>query len=401
MTTISAPRRSVVSAPADGHRKPGGEGALGLEAVWARSSLDPASDRSVVRWLIASALAVVAAIAVGGITRLTESGLSITEWKPISGLLPPLSAAEWSDAYTRYLAIPEAQTTHRGITLESFKQLFWWEWGHRLLARCVGLVLTLPYFVLLWRGRLRPVLRLRLANLPLLAALQGVMGWYMVQSGLVGRTSVSPYRLVAHLSLALLVFAIAVWTAAALARDVEQRLAAPSGRKSSASVRATVAGLVALTLLTILSGGFVAGLDAGRIYNTFPLMEGQLVPSGYWAIEAWRNAFENPVAVQLHHRLLAVMTTLLVWTAWFRSERRRWPDQLRRWMRLAALAALVQASLGIATLLLAVPVSLAAMHQMGAVALFTALLLAAASAFDASVRLAEDLPSRTPVSLTT
>jgi cytochrome c oxidase assembly protein subunit 15 len=227
----------------------------------------------------------------------------------------------------------------------------------------------------------------------LLAALQGVMGWYMVQSGLAGRTSVSPYRLVAHLSLALVVFAIAVWTAAALSRDVDRRLHARPEERASRRTQAAITGLAAMAFLTILSGGFVAGLDAGRIFNTFPLMEGHVVPPGYWAIDGWRNAFENPIAVQLHHRLLALMTALLVWSAWFWSTRRTCPLSVRRWIGLAALAALVQVSLGIATLLLAVPVFIAVVHQIGAVALLTTLLVGAAAAFDATIRVAEELPA--------
>jgi cytochrome c oxidase assembly protein subunit 15 len=151
-------------------------------------------------------LAVTLAVAVGGITRLTESGLSITQWKPLSGVLPPLRGAEWAEAYRRYLATPEAQTVHQGITMSAFKGLYWWEWTHRMLARGVGLVLAIPFFVLLMRRQIRPGMRLRLANLPLLAAMQGGMGWYMVQSGLSGRSSVSPYRLVAHLAIALVIF---------------------------------------------------------------------------------------------------------------------------------------------------------------------------------------------------
>ena len=185
--------------------------------------VSPIADRAVMRWLLASALAVALAVAVGGITRLTESGLSITQWKPVSGVLPPVSASEWNEAYARYLAIPEAQTVHRGITLDSFKALYWWEWTHRMLARCVGLVLAAPFFVLLLRRRIRPGMRLRLMNLPLLAALQGGMGWYMVQSGLSGRTGVSPYRLVAHLAVALVIFAIATWTASELREPARHR----------------------------------------------------------------------------------------------------------------------------------------------------------------------------------
>ena len=347
------------------------------------SPVNAASDRAVARWLMTCAVAVAVAVAIGGITRLTESGLSITEWRPVSGVLPPLTAADWADAYQRYLAIPEAQTVHRGITLHEFKGLFWWEWVHRMLARGVGLVLAVPFFVLLMRRQIRPGMRLRLANLPLLAAMQGGMGWYMVQSGLSDRTSVSPYRLVAHLSIALVIFAVAVWTAVEL-RVSSDRAALP-GLKLAASRRnaVVVASLLSvLAFITMLSGGFVAGLDAGKIFNTFPLMEGRLVPMGYGAIDGWRNALENPIAAQLHHRILAMLTALLLWAAAAAAFRGAWPRGGRRWLGTAAGIAALQIALGIATILLAVPLTVAVLHQLGALALLGSLLAAAVSARD-------------------
>lgn len=331
--------------------------------------VSPADDRAVWRWLLACAVAVALAVAVGGITRLTESGLSITEWKPVSGILPPLSAAQWSDAYARYLAIPEAQTVHQGITIAEFKGLFWWEWTHRMLARGVGLVLAVPFFVLLLRRQIRPDMRLRLMNLPLLAALQGVMGWYMVQSGLAGRTSVSPYRLVAHLAIALVIFAIAIWSAAEVSRRQSSRDAVP------AVPRYLLPSLAALVCLTILSGGFVAGLDAGRIFNTFPLMEGRLIPVGYQALDGWRNAFENPVAAQLHHRFLAIGTTVLVLVTCVVAFARSWPQPLQEGLLVAAAVVLAQLALGIGTLLLAVPIPMAVLHQLTALVLLAVLLV--------------------------
>ena len=372
MSTTIRPTRPR-AARARRRAEPASEGArLALVA----SDLDPvsfASDSAVVRWLLACALAVTLAVAVGGITRLTESGLSITEWKPVSGVLPPLSATEWNEAYARYLAIPEAQTVHRGITLTSFQKLFWWEWTHRMLARVVGLVLAVPFFLLLLRRQIRPGMRLRLMNLPLLAALQGGMGWYMVQSGLSGRTGVSPYRLVAHLAVALVIFAIAVWTASELLGPTERE-------DSSGGVRVAVIAapvLAVFAFLTMLSGGFVAGLDAGRIFNTFPLMEGRLIPAGYDTIAGWRNVFENPIAAQLHHRCLAVVTTLLVWGACVFSMVRSWPRNTRRGLIVASSIAACQVALGIATLLLSVPISLAVLHQVTALALLATLLIVA------------------------
>jgi cytochrome c oxidase assembly protein subunit 15 len=336
--------------------------------------------RPVRTWLLVTALAVVATIAVGGGTRLTESGLSITVWEPVTGVVPPMSDAAWEAAFQSYLRIPESQTVHTGITLAEFKGLFWWEWAHRFVARGVGLVIALPFFWLWWRGRIPRPLVPRLALLPVLVAAQGALGWYMVQSGLSVRTSVSPYRLVAHLVLALIIFAIAVWTAASLGPGTSRR------EETNPASRSVLLALTALTTLTIVSGGFVAGLDAGRIFNEFPLMGGQLVPAGYGAVDGWRNTFENPIAAQFHHRILAMGTALVTWAAWWHAERREWFAGGRRWIRFAAAMAAIQVALGIGTLLLAVPVSLGVAHQLGAVALLTTLLLALQAASATAAR---------------
>jgi cytochrome c oxidase assembly protein subunit 15 len=329
------------------------------------------SDARVRRWLQVSAGAVVLAVAIGGITRLTESGLSITEWQPVSGILPPMSSVEWERVYKGYQAIPEAQTVHRGITMHQFQALFWWEWVHRLLARLVGLVLAVPYVVLLARGEIRRSLRGRLALLPILAAAQGALGWYMVKSGLQVRTDVSPYRLTAHLGMALIIYVVCVWTMMDLSpRRVENVTVHPSLQ------RGLRLGLV-LAVVTILSGGFVAGLDGGKIFNTFPLMGGQLVPPGYFTVGlGWRNAFENPIATQFHHRVLALSTAtlLLVLAAYTRRADVSVPVQ----QAVTAAGAIVvsQVILGITTLLLSVPVTIAVTHQVTALAVLTAMLVA-------------------------
>lgn len=309
-------------------------------------------------------------LVVGGATRLTESGLSITEWKPVTGVVPPMSADAWSQAYQQYQQIPEARTVHAGITLSQFKALYWWEWAHRLAGRLVGLVVLIPFLLFWRRGAIPPHLLPRLLSLPLLVGAQGALGWYMVTSGLAERTSVSPYRLVAHLSLALLIFAVAVWTVAEL-REAGEREPAP------ASVRRTVFALIAAVVLTILSGGFVAGLDAGRIFNEFPLMGGHVIPAGYDSGSGIRNWFENPIAAQFNHRMLAVLLALSICIVWLIAER-RWPESMRRWMRLASVVALLQAALGITTLLSGAPVLIAMLHQIGAVGLLTVFLMAGA-----------------------
>ena len=288
-------------------------------------------------------------------------------------MLPPVSAESWQQAYSQYQQIPEAQTVHAGITLSQFKALYWWEWAHRLAGRLVGLVVLIPFLWFWRRGTIRRELFPRLALLPILVGAQGALGWYMVSSGLAERTSVSPYRLVAHLSLALLIFALAVWTAAELERSDEARAAA------TPSVRRVVQGLTIAAILTIMSGGFVAGLDAGRIFNEFPLMGGELVPAGYNAGNGIRNWFENPIAAQFNHRWLAILLAISIWLVWIIAER-RWSPSMRRWMRLASIAALVQAGLGITTLLLGAPVLVAMAHQLGAVALLTVFLIAGVDA---------------------
>jgi cytochrome c oxidase assembly protein subunit 15 len=330
------------------------------------------SDLTVRRWLLASAAAVVLAVAIGGITRLTESGLSITEWRPVSGILPPTSSTEWSQAYQGYLAIPEAQTVHRGITLGQFQALYWWEWVHRLLARLVGLILAAPYFLLLARGDIRRHHRWRLLLLPVLALAQGALGWYMVKSGLSVRQSVSPYRLTAHLAMALVIYVVCVWTA----MDLGPRH--PEAGITSRRLRRWVIVALCVSILTMLSGGFVAGLDAGRVYNTFPLMGGQVVPPGYLLPGiGWRSAFENPAAAQFNHRVLALTTaTLLLILAAF-CRRMPVPAALRRATTVGGVVVLMQVGLGITTLLMRVPVTLGVLHQVTALAVLTAMLVAA------------------------
>jgi heme a synthase len=327
-------------------------------------------ERTLRKWLIATAVSVVVTLVVGGATRLTESGLSITEWKPVTGVLPPITAGAWENAYRQYQQIPEAQTVHAGITRSQFKALYWWEWAHRLAGRLVGLVVLIPFLWFWRRGVIPRHLFPRLLALPLLVGAQGVLGWYMVSSGLAERTSVSPYRLVAHLSLALLIFAIAVWTVAELRQSGERE-------PTPIFVRRTIHAFIVAVVVTIMSGGFVAGLDAGRIFNEFPLMGGQVIPAGYDSGAGIRNGFENPIAAQFHHRLLAVLLALSIWIVWIIAER-RWPSRVRRWMRVAAILALVQVALGITTLLLGAPVRVAMLHQLGAVALLTAFLMAGA-----------------------
>ncbi len=351
--------------------------------------------KSLIRWLDATVAAVAVAVVIGGITRLTESGLSITEWKPVSGVLPPLNATDWAAAYASFLQIPQAQTVHLGITLDAFKAIFWWEWVHRLMARVVGLVIAVPFFWFWARGQIPAVLRNRLASLPLLVVAQGALGWYMVSSGLSVRSNVSQYRLVAHLALALVILVVALWTSATLRRGANSganaganaaaNSAANSIANSASSARlpwGPVAEAFAVWVFAvILSGGFVAGLRAGKIYNTFPLMGGHVVPPGYWQLTGFfTNAFENPAAAQFHHRVLALITVFAAIAFWLWASVAPAPPRVVTALRNVALVACVQVALGVATLLLAVPVAIAALHQLTAVALLGAAVLAAHAA---------------------
>ena len=331
----------------------------------------PRARRLVGLWLAVWAGMVFLTVLIGGGTRLTESGLSITEWKPVSGVVPPLTHADWQAEFAKYQQIPEYQQLKRGMTLSEFKRIFLWEYVHRVWARLVGLALLVPLVVFGLRSMLDPPIRRRLVGLLVLTSLQGAMGWYMVKSGLSMRIDVSQYRLAAHLSLALFVYVLAVWTAADLLRGE------PDAPHGAAGMRHGAAALVALTFLTIVAGAFVAGLDAGKAYNTFPLMGGRVVPEGYLQLSPWWvNAFEHVPTVQFNHRLLGLATVMAALAFWGMSRRRPVPASARRLAGLAAVTAMLQAGLGITTLLLAVPVPIAMLHQAGAVTLLTVGVLA-------------------------
>lgn len=327
--------------------------------------------RAVGRWLAAFAAMIFAVILIGGATRLTESGLSITEWKPVSGVMPPIGAAAWEAEFDRYKRIPQYERMNRGMSLDAFKRIYLWEYGHRLAARLIGLAFVLPLLWFAWRRRLPRSARLPAAVLLALLFAQAAMGWYMVKSGLSVRTEVSQYRLAAHLSLALALLVLTVWTAADLLEGRAETPSPEAGRR-----RPLLGALTGMIFLTAMSGALVAGLRAGRIYNTFPLMAGGILPPGYGEAGAWwRTLFEDHGAVQFHHRVLAITTCLAVvglWTMLRRSEDRR----LRRRMHVVLLVALLQVALGVATLLLAVPVALGVAHQGTAVLLLTSAVLA-------------------------
>ena len=330
------------------------------------------AERRVGWWLAIWAGMLYLTVLIGGATRLTESGLSITEWKPVTGIVPPLSAGAWAAEFAKYQRIPQYRAVHADMTLAGFRRIYLWEYWHRLWARLVGLAFAAPLAAFALRRELSRPLQRRLVVLLCLLGVQGALGWYMVQSGLAQRTNVSQYRLAAHLALALAIYAVTIWTTAELLWRRARAGADPAPR----ILRRSVAAVVALAFVTALSGAFVAGLGAGRIFNTFPLMAGRLVPPGWSVLTPWyRNLFENPLAVQFDHRLLGTMLVTAVITLWIGS-RRLGAFSGRRLVDLLLLAGLAQVSLGITTLLLGVPVVVAVLHQGGAVLVLTSALLA-------------------------
>lgn len=334
-------------------------------------SAAPGGRRDVAVWLFACCAMVFSMVLIGGITRLTESGLSMVEWRPLFGALPPFGAAEWDRIFALYRQTPQYQELGAGMTLAEFKTIYWWEYVHRLSGRLTGVVFLAPFVWFLARRRIDRRLALGLTALFALGGLQGLLGWYMVQSGLIDQPRVSPYRLTAHLALALGIYAALLRLALGAARPRAE--AVHDGRLSGVRRLAWIA--LAVVTATILSGGFMAGTRAGWTYNTFPLMDGALVPAGYFALTPWyANPFENIAAVQFDHRLLAIASLALVLALWWRS---RWLVLGRhgRWAALGLAAWVpVQVALGVATLLLVVPVPLAALHQGGAVLLFSLLI---------------------------
>ncbi|MFQ6017856.1 MAG: COX15/CtaA family protein [Kiloniellaceae bacterium] len=338
-----------------------------------RHSPTSKDDRPVAVWLLVCCAMIFAMAVIGAITRLTESGLSIMEWAPLEGILPPLSAAEWQRIFGLYRQIPEYREVNPGMTLSAFKTIFWWEYVHRLWGRLIALVFLVPFLWFLLRGRLRRPLLPHLLAVFAFGALQGVLGWYMVTSGLAGGSDVSQYRLVAHLTAAVVIYGYILWVALGLMRPAPP--ISPDGR--ARALRRALIGFAGLVGLTLASGGFVAGLNAGLAYNSFPLMDGEFLPAGYAALRPWaRNLFENVAAVQFNHRVLALSTAAAALILGLWARRLALAPQARGACALVFAAAGLQLALGVAALLLVVPVWLGALHQAGALALLTFTLIA-------------------------
>jgi cytochrome c oxidase assembly protein subunit 15 len=364
-----------------------------VSASIASARVDQSSERgqrAVAIWLLVCCAMIFAMVVIGGVTRLTWAGLSITEWQPVSGIVPPLSAADWASEFAKYQQTAQYKLLNAGMSLADFKTIFLWEYVHRLWGRLIGFVYALPFLYFLLRGRIPRRLGWPLAGIFALGAAQGALGWYMVESGLADRIEVSQYRLTAHLALALVIYAATLWTALGLLtptptlpRKRERGTAiagAPdalppplAGEGRGGGWRRAAEAVLGLVGLTIIAGGFVAGLNAGLTYNTFPLMDGRFVPAGYAQLEPFiRNWFENVAAVQFDHRILAMTTVASVIALWFAGTRAILPLSAKRVLHALLAIALLQLSLGISTLLLAVPIPLAAAHQAGAVLLLTA-----------------------------
>lgn len=318
------------------------------------------NSRPVRIWLAVLSVLVALMVIVGGATRLTDSGLSITEWKPVTGAIPPLSAADWQAEFEKYQQIPEYRQINSGMSLDEFKFIYWWEWGHRFLGRFVGVAFLVPFLVLLATGHIRRYMVPRFVALFVLGGLQGAIGWWMVTSGLTERTDVSQYRLAVHLTMACFIFAALIWTIFSLSERAEPRAAS--------GIRRTAWLVLVLVFIQIALGALVAGLDAGLTYNTWPLMDGDFVPEGLLMVEPWwLNLTENITTVQFDHRMVAYLLAIVALVhAW----------QLRSAGfngRAVALfgTVILQIVIGIVTLLHVVPLSLGIVHQAGALLVLT------------------------------
>ena len=351
--------------------------------------------RAIRLWLYAVAALVLATVLVGGATRLTESGLSITEWKPVMGTLPPLGESGWQAEFEKYRAIPQYRALNAGMSLEQFKTIYWWEWAHRLLGRLIGVAFLLPFLWFLWRGWVEPRQRAPLWFIFGLGALQGAVGWWMVASGLTDRVEVSQYRLATHLLLACVIYVALIWTAQRL--HERWGLPAPLAQdgRAAARLRFAAVGLLVLLLAQMYLGALLAGLRAGYIYNTWPLIDGALVPRAsalFFDTPLWRNFFENALTVQFDHRMLAY--AIFIWALWHALDVARTLNSgpARRGAFVLAASVVLQVALGVATLLLQVPLPVALAHQGLAMLVLTAAAVVAANVVAPRIRRSELAP---------
>jgi heme a synthase len=341
---------------------------VALSHATARARKPAPANRAVGVWLTCVAALVFAIVLVGGATRLTESGLSIVEWKPVTGVMPPLGEADWQAEFAKYKTIPQYERINRGMSLEEFKTIYWWEWAHRLLGRVIGAVFLLPFLWFLWKRSFDRRTAFALGGIFALGAVQGAVGWWMVSSGLAERVSVSQYRLAFHLTLACMIYAALVWTADRLPPPYPPRVVPRRLRWSAGA-------LLVLALVQIYLGALVAGLRAGLIFNTWPLIDGRFIPSTadlLFAHPLWRNFFENTLTVQFDHRMVAYGLCALALIHMVDAGLYGRDKQLATGAAFVAAAVLAQASVGIVTLIHAAPIELALSHQAVALVVLTA-----------------------------
>jgi len=326
--------------------------------------------RAVGWWLVAVAALIAAMVVLGGLTRLTGSGLSITEWQPVSGAIPPLTHRDWVNEFDHYKTIPQYRYENPNMTLDQFKGIFWWEWAHRLLGRAIGFAFFIPFLWFAWRGAIARRNWPRFILLFVLGGLQGAVGWWMVESGLETRVSVAPYRLAIHLGVALVLLAAILWTALEYLRP---RIPSPplGERARVRGLSALALTLPALVYLQMLLGALVAGLQAGYIYNTWPSMNGRLFPESMFVLSPWvRNFTENPGLAQFDHRLVAYGIAIAAIALWLWARRLNIDGLARRVCDLVLGLVFAQVALGITTLLEQAPLSLSSLHQTVAVFVF-------------------------------
>jgi heme a synthase len=322
-------------------------------------------NRPIAYWLLSGCFLIFCMVVIGGITRLTGSGLSITEWKPIMGAVPPMNEADWHVAFEKYQQIPQFQKVNAHFSLSDFKQIFWWEWIHRQLGRLIGLVFIIPFIYFLAKKKLDRSTLKKVIFLFLLGALQGFFGWFMVKSGLTERTSVSHIRLAIHLITAFITFAFSLYYALELLQPAER--ANPDRKHNQLIIL-----LFAILIIQVIYGAFVAGMHAGKIHTTFPLMSGSVIPPGMNYLQpGWTNLFNNQVTVQFIHRLFAFVIVFITGLIYFRARKIHVTPLHQKGINMLVAAVLIQFTLGVFTLLTAVNITLASLHQVGAFFLFS------------------------------
>lgn len=323
-------------------------------------------------WLFCICILIFTMVVLGGVTRLTRSGLSMVEWQPIMGVIPPISESDWQETFELYKQFPEYQKINVDMTLTEFKTIFYFEYGHRILGRLIGLFFLVPFLYFLVRKKIKRQMTFKFVTMFILGGFQGLLGWYMVKSGLANNPHVSQYRLTAHLSAAIAIYAYIFWVALGLMSPVAKN-ASVAGIQGIWKFSLVITAVIAIM---IISGGFVAGTHAGLAYNTFPLMAGYFFPPGLYSMEPfYMSLFEDPTTIQFNHRMIAYLLSILILVFWVKARTYVVSSSTRLSLNLLLLMLIIQVSLGISTLLLAVPVALAATHQAGALVLLTFALL--------------------------